>query len=90
MSAATKVDVTILGGGPVGSFLAVVLDDMGVSNIVVDRDAVRVRALVEAAAHQLRGAGARSRRFERVRRAGMRVSGPGQRTSYFSMIAIAS
>ena len=40
MSAATKVDVTILGGGPVGSFLAVVLDDMGVSNVVIDRDAV--------------------------------------------------
>ena len=30
----------ILGGGPVGSFLATVLNDMGVSNVVVDRDAV--------------------------------------------------
>ena len=34
------VDVTILGGGPVGSFLAVVLSDMGVSNLVIDRDEV--------------------------------------------------
>lgn len=33
-------DVTILGGGPVGCFLSVVLSDMGVSNIVIDRDAV--------------------------------------------------
>lgn len=31
-------DVTILGGGPVGCFLSVVLSDMGVSNIVIDRD----------------------------------------------------
>jgi 3-(3-hydroxy-phenyl)propionate hydroxylase len=31
-------DVTILGGGPVGVFLSVVLSDMGVSNIVIDRD----------------------------------------------------
>jgi len=28
----------ILGGGPVGSFLATILNDMGVSNVVVDRD----------------------------------------------------
>lgn len=34
------VDVTILGGGPVGCFLAVILSDMGVSNVVIDRDAV--------------------------------------------------
>ena len=33
-----KVDVTILGGGPVGSFLATILNDMGVSNVVIDRD----------------------------------------------------
>lgn len=33
-------DVTILGGGPVGVFLSVVLSDMGVSNIVIDRDEV--------------------------------------------------
>jgi 3-(3-hydroxy-phenyl)propionate hydroxylase len=33
-------DVMILGGGPVGCFLASVLDDMGVSNVVVDRDVV--------------------------------------------------
>jgi 3-(3-hydroxy-phenyl)propionate hydroxylase len=31
-------DVTILGGGPVGCFLSIVLSDMGVSNVVVDRD----------------------------------------------------
>ncbi len=31
-------DVMILGGGPVGCFLATVLNDMGVSNVVVDRD----------------------------------------------------
>ncbi len=31
-------DVTILGGGPVGVLLSVVLSDMGVSNIVIDRD----------------------------------------------------
>ena len=35
-----KVDVTILGGGPVGSFLATILNDMGVSNVVVDRDLI--------------------------------------------------
>ncbi len=35
-----KVDVTILGGGPVGSFLATILNDMGVSNVVIDRDLV--------------------------------------------------
>ena len=33
-------DVTILGGGPVGLFLSVVLSDMGVSNVVIDRDEV--------------------------------------------------
>ena len=33
-----KVDVTILGGGPVGSFFATILNDMGVSNVVIDRD----------------------------------------------------
>ena len=33
-------DVMILGGGPVGSFLATVLNDMGVTNVVVDRDVV--------------------------------------------------
>lgn len=33
-------DVMILGGGPVGCFLATVLNDMGVSNVVVDRDVV--------------------------------------------------
>ena len=33
-------DVTILGGGPVGCFLSVVLSDMGVSNVVIDRDVV--------------------------------------------------
>ena len=32
------LDVTILGGGPVGCFLAVILSDMGVSNVVIDRD----------------------------------------------------
>ncbi len=30
----------ILGGGPVGSFLATVLNDMGVANVIVDRDVV--------------------------------------------------
>lgn len=35
-----KVDVTILGGGPVGSFLATILNDMGVSNVVIDRDPI--------------------------------------------------
>ncbi len=34
------IDVTILGGGPVGSFLSVILSDMGVTNVVIDRDAV--------------------------------------------------
>lgn len=34
----TKVDVTILGGGPVGCLLSVLLSDMGVSNCVVERD----------------------------------------------------
>lgn len=34
------LDVTILGGGPVGCFLSVILSDMGVSNVVIDRDAV--------------------------------------------------
>ena len=34
----TSVDVTILGGGPVGCLLAVLLSDMGVSNMVIDRD----------------------------------------------------
>jgi 3-(3-hydroxy-phenyl)propionate hydroxylase len=33
-------DVMILGGGPVGCFLASVLNDVGVSNVVVDRDVV--------------------------------------------------
>lgn len=35
-----NTDVMILGGGPVGCFLASVLNDMGVSNVVVDRDVV--------------------------------------------------
>ncbi|MTA53922.1 MAG: hypothetical protein F2958_03180, partial [Actinobacteria bacterium] len=35
-----KVNVTILGGGPVGSFLATILNDMGVSNVVIDRDLI--------------------------------------------------
>jgi 3-(3-hydroxy-phenyl)propionate hydroxylase len=35
-----KVDVVILGGGPVGSFLATILNDMGVSNVVIDRDLI--------------------------------------------------
>lgn len=34
----TTVDVTILGGGPVGCLLSILLSDMGVSNIVVERD----------------------------------------------------
>lgn len=34
----STVDVTILGGGPVGCLLAVLLDDMGVTNTVIDRD----------------------------------------------------
>ena len=33
-----ETTVMILGGGPVGSFLATILNDMGVSNVVVDRD----------------------------------------------------
>ena len=33
------VDVTILGGGPVGCTLAFLLNDMGVTNTVIDRDA---------------------------------------------------
>ena len=43
MTGGTTVDVTILGGGPVGCFLAIVLDDMGVSNVVIDRDPVPYR-----------------------------------------------
>ena len=31
-------DVTILGGGPVGCLLSILLSDHGVSNVVVDRD----------------------------------------------------
>ena len=31
-------DVVIIGGGPVGCFLALLLNDMGVSNVVVERD----------------------------------------------------
>lgn len=34
----TTVDVTILGGGPVGCLLSVLLSDMGVSNLVIERD----------------------------------------------------
>lgn len=33
-----ETTVMILGGGPVGSFLATILNDMGVANVVVDRD----------------------------------------------------
>ena len=33
-----QTTVMILGGGPVGSFLATILNDMGVTNVVVDRD----------------------------------------------------
>lgn len=33
-------DVVILGGGPVGSLLSILLSDMGVSNLVIDRDPV--------------------------------------------------
>ena len=32
------IDVLIVGGGPVGCFLAVLLNDMGVSNVIVERD----------------------------------------------------
>jgi len=34
----TRTDVVILGGGPVGCLLAVLLDDMGVANVLVERD----------------------------------------------------
>lgn len=34
----TVTDTVILGGGPVGSVLSVLLADMGVDNIVIDRD----------------------------------------------------
>lgn len=34
----TSVDVAILGGGPVGCLLSVLLSDMGVSNAVIERD----------------------------------------------------
>lgn len=34
----TSVDVTILGGGPVGCLLALLLSDMGVTNMVIDHD----------------------------------------------------
>lgn len=33
-----KADVTILGGGPVGCLLAVLLNRMGVSNVLIERD----------------------------------------------------
>lgn len=36
----TSVDVTVLGGGPVGSLFGILLSDMGVTNIVIDRDAM--------------------------------------------------
>lgn len=35
-----NVDVVILGGGPVGCLLGVLLNDMGVSNMIVERDVV--------------------------------------------------
>lgn len=34
----TECDVTIVGGGPVGCLLSILLSDFGVSNIVIDRD----------------------------------------------------
>lgn len=34
----TSAEVTILGGGPVGCFLAVLLNRMGVSNVLIERD----------------------------------------------------
>ena len=34
----SSLDVTILGGGPVGSLLSILLSDQGVSNVVIDRD----------------------------------------------------
>ena len=34
----TTSDVTILGGGPVGCLLSILLSDQGVSNVVIDRD----------------------------------------------------
>lgn len=37
---AMDTDVVILGGGPVGSVLACLLNDMGVRNTVIERDAV--------------------------------------------------
>lgn len=37
------VDVVILGGGPVGCTLACLLNDMGVTNMVIERDAVPYR-----------------------------------------------
>ena len=36
--AETVTDVCIVGGGPVGCTLSVLLSDMGVSNVVVERD----------------------------------------------------
>ena len=38
MSTTVNVDTVILGGGPVGCTLAFLLNDMGVSNAVIDRD----------------------------------------------------
>ena len=35
---AVDVDAVILGGGPVGCTLAFLLNDMGVTNMVIDRD----------------------------------------------------
>ena len=31
-------DVVIIGGGPVGCFLSILLSDMGVTNTVIERD----------------------------------------------------